>query len=112
MGMAACKSPGLSQAVAKATAKELACLGVNFILGPALDVLSDVRVQPLGVRSAGHVRADIALAFHLHGAQAGLRIARHALEPAPHLERPGLEQAIEPVGERKHDDQHREVECK
>lgn len=54
MGMAACKSPGLSQAVAKATAKELACLGVNFILGPALDVLSDVRVQPLGVRSAGH----------------------------------------------------------
>ncbi|KAM0719510.1 hypothetical protein Q7P37_003640 [Cladosporium fusiforme] len=54
MGMAACKSPALSQAVAKAAAEELACLGVNFILGPALDVLSDVRVQPLGVRSAGH----------------------------------------------------------
>ncbi|KAH8647351.1 glycoside hydrolase superfamily [Xylariales sp. PMI_506] len=53
MGMAAVASPSLSRLVAAATASELSCVGVNWILGPVLDVLSASRPSPLGVRAFG-----------------------------------------------------------
>ncbi|KAK3402279.1 glycoside hydrolase superfamily [Sordaria brevicollis] len=52
MGLAASLSgPSLSYEVAKATATEIAACGVNLILGPVLDVLTNARYQPLGVRA-------------------------------------------------------------
>lgn len=53
MGMAATGSKPLAREVAKATAQELGAVGVNWILGPVLDVLTNARSQPLGVRSVG-----------------------------------------------------------
>jgi beta-N-acetylhexosaminidase len=53
MGMAATGSKSLAREVAKATAQELSAVGVNWILGPVLDVLTNARNQPLGVRSIG-----------------------------------------------------------
>ena len=51
MGVAATGSTKLAREVAKATAQELRAVGVNWILGPVLDVLTDGKNQPLGVRS-------------------------------------------------------------
>lgn len=53
MGMAATGSKALAHEVAVATAQELKAVGVNWILGPVLDVLTNVRNQPLGVRTSG-----------------------------------------------------------
>lgn len=53
MGMAATGSKSLAHEVALATAQELKAVGVNWILGPVLDVLTNVRNQPLGVRTFG-----------------------------------------------------------
>lgn len=53
MGMAATGSPELAYEVANATAKELSAVGVNMIMGPCLDVLTNARYQPLGVRATG-----------------------------------------------------------
>lgn len=53
MGMAATGSKSLAHEVALATAQEIKAVGVNWILGPVLDVLTNVRNQPLGVRTAG-----------------------------------------------------------
>lgn len=53
MGVAATGSPDLAYNVAKATAKEIAAVGVNLIIGPVLDVLTNARFQPIGVRSSG-----------------------------------------------------------
>ncbi|KAJ5545310.1 hypothetical protein N7535_006307 [Penicillium sp. DV-2018c] len=53
MGIAATGSKSLAHEVAVATAQELKAVGVNWILGPVLDVLTNVRNQPLGVRTAG-----------------------------------------------------------
>ncbi|KAK4079690.1 CAZyme family GH3 [Trichoderma harzianum] len=53
MGMAAAASPGLTRKVAMATASELSCIGINWIIGPVLDILSASRPSPLGVRSFG-----------------------------------------------------------
>lgn len=53
MGIAACDSIKLVGEVAAATAHELKCLGINWIFGPILDVLSNTGSQPLGVRSFG-----------------------------------------------------------
>lgn len=53
MGIAATGSKSLAREVAKATAQELSAVGVNWILGPVLDVLNNARSQPLGVRSIG-----------------------------------------------------------
>ena len=39
--------------VAKATAEELRSVGINWIMGPCLDVLTNIKNQPLGVRSTG-----------------------------------------------------------
>ncbi|EFX01432.1 glycoside hydrolase [Grosmannia clavigera kw1407] len=51
MGIAAAGSPDLSYAIAKATATEVSACGVNLMLGPVLDVLTNARYQPLGVRA-------------------------------------------------------------
>ncbi|KAH1785762.1 hypothetical protein KXX35_001652 [Aspergillus fumigatus] len=53
MGIAATGSKSLAHDVAYATAQELKAVGVNWILGPVLDVLTNVRTQPLGVRTTG-----------------------------------------------------------
>ncbi|RMZ92332.1 hypothetical protein DV736_g435, partial [Chaetothyriales sp. CBS 134916] len=53
MGMAAAGSKTLAKEVARATAQELSSCGINWILGPVLDVLTNTRNQPLGVRSLG-----------------------------------------------------------
>lgn len=53
MGIAATGSKNLAHEVAVATAQELKAVGVNWILGPVLDVLTNVRNQPLGVRTTG-----------------------------------------------------------
>ena len=51
MGIAAAGSPELAYTIAKATATEIAACGVNMIIGPVLDVLTNARYQPLGVRA-------------------------------------------------------------
>ncbi|KAK5661956.1 hypothetical protein OQA88_10067 [Cercophora sp. LCS_1] len=53
MGQAAAGSADLAYKVAKATATEVSAVGVNLILGPVLDVLTNARYQPLGVRATG-----------------------------------------------------------
>lgn len=53
MGIAAAGSTELAYSVAKATATEISAVGVNLILGPVLDVLTNARHQPLGVRAVG-----------------------------------------------------------
>lgn len=53
MGIAATGSKRLAKEVASATAQELRAVGVNWILGPVLDVLTNVRNQPIGVRTSG-----------------------------------------------------------
>lgn len=53
MGVAATGSLDLAYQVAKATAREISAVGVNIILGPVLDVLTNARFQPIGVRSSG-----------------------------------------------------------
>lgn len=51
MGIAAAGSADLAYSIAKATATEVSACGVNMILGPVLDVLTNARYQPLGVRA-------------------------------------------------------------
>ncbi|CAK7217823.1 hypothetical protein SEUCBS140593_003341 [Sporothrix eucalyptigena] len=51
MGVAAAGSADLAYSIAKATATEVSACGVNMILGPVLDVLTNARYQPLGVRA-------------------------------------------------------------
>ena len=53
MGVASTNSKSLAHGIALATGQELKSVGINWILGPVLDVLSstDARSQPLGVRS-------------------------------------------------------------
>lgn len=53
MGVAATGSPDMAYEVANATAKEVSAVGVNMIMGPVLDVLTNARYQPLGVRATG-----------------------------------------------------------
>jgi beta-N-acetylhexosaminidase len=53
MGLAATGSLEIAFDVAKATATEVSAVGVNMILGPVLDVLTNARYQPLGVRATG-----------------------------------------------------------
>lgn len=53
MGQAAASSAELAYKIAKATATEISAVGVNLILGPVLDVLTNARYQPLGVRAIG-----------------------------------------------------------
>lgn len=53
MGQAAAGSPELAYTIAKATATEVSACGVNLILGPVLDVLTNARNQQMGVRATG-----------------------------------------------------------
>jgi len=53
MGVAATGSIEMAYEIAKATALELRSVGVNWIMGPVLDVLTNVKNQPLGVRTTG-----------------------------------------------------------
>ena len=53
MGVAATGSTKTACDVAKATAEELCSVGINWIMAPCLDVLTNVKNQPLGVRSFG-----------------------------------------------------------
>lgn len=53
MGVAATGSVDIACEIAKATAEELRSVGINWIMGPCLDVLTNVKNQPLGVRSTG-----------------------------------------------------------
>lgn len=53
MGVAATGSTEMAYKIAKATGEELRSVGVNWIMGPVLDVLTNVKNQPLGVRSTG-----------------------------------------------------------
>jgi len=53
MGVAAAGSRELAFEVAKATAEEISACGVNLMMGPCLDVLTNARNQPLGVRTTG-----------------------------------------------------------
>ena len=59
MGMAAAGSKKLAKDIARATAQELGSCGINWILGPVLDVLTNARNQPLGVRSIGDDPAEV-----------------------------------------------------
>jgi beta-N-acetylhexosaminidase len=61
MGVAATGSKKLAREVAKATAQELASVGVNWILGPVLDVLTNVQNQPLGVRTTGDDPQEVSM---------------------------------------------------
>jgi beta-N-acetylhexosaminidase len=60
MGIITSNSPDMAFEVASATGQELSCLGVNWITGPVLDVLSNTRTQPLGVRSLGDDPQEVA----------------------------------------------------
>lgn len=53
MGITATGSKPLAYDVAFATAQELRAVGVNWILGPVFDVLTNVRNQLMGVRTCG-----------------------------------------------------------
>lgn len=53
MGLAAAGSKELAYEVAKATAEEISACGINLMMGPCLDVLTNARNQPLGVRTFG-----------------------------------------------------------
>lgn len=53
MGVAATGSIDMAYRIANATAEELASVGVNWIMGPVLDVLTNLKNQPLGVRTTG-----------------------------------------------------------
>ena len=59
MGLAATGSTELAYEVGKATAQEIAAVGVNWIMGPVLDVLTNARNQPLGVRTTGDDPAEV-----------------------------------------------------
>ncbi|SZE99751.1 unnamed protein product [Blumeria hordei] len=61
MGIAATNSPELAYEVANATAKEVSAVGVNMMMGPVLDVLTNARYQPLGVRAAGDDPHEVSL---------------------------------------------------
>ena len=53
MGVAATGSTEMAYEIAKATGQELRSVGINWIMGPVLDVLTNVKNQPLGVRTTG-----------------------------------------------------------
>ena len=59
MGIAATGSTEMAYDIAKATAEELYAIGVNWIMGPCLDVLTNIKNQPLGVRSVGDDPAEV-----------------------------------------------------
>lgn len=66
MAMVATQSLDMARQVAKATGKELKALGINWTLGPVVDVLSNSTNKLLGVRTMGDDPKEVteyALAF-------------------------------------------------
>jgi beta-N-acetylhexosaminidase len=61
MGVAATARTDLAYEVSKATATEVGACGINLMLGPVLDVLSNARYQPLGVRATGDDPQEVSL---------------------------------------------------
>lgn len=59
MGLAATGSRDLAYEVAKATAEEISACGINLMFGPCLDVLTNARNQPLGVRTHGDDPSEV-----------------------------------------------------
>ncbi|KAA8917091.1 hypothetical protein TRICI_000763 [Trichomonascus ciferrii] len=53
MSMVATKSPSMAKEAAEATGRELKALGINWMLGPVLDVLTNSTNRLLGVRTMG-----------------------------------------------------------
>lgn len=53
MALATTGDKQLTRRIARATAEEMQSCGINWVLGPVLDVLANGRNQPLGVRSFG-----------------------------------------------------------
>lgn len=49
----------LARRIAKATAEELISCGINWVLGPVLDMLTNAHNQPLGVRSFGEDQVTV-----------------------------------------------------
>lgn len=73
MAIAATGDKQLARQVARATAEELTSCGINWLLGPVLDVLTNASSQPLGVRSFGE-DVDTVSSFgveHIKGFQEG-----------------------------------------
>lgn len=64
LGLAAAASRSLTRQVAKATAQELKAVGINLILGPVLDVISDTHSQVLGPRSFGEGPEEVSALGH------------------------------------------------
>ena len=64
MGIAATGSKNLTRQIAKATAQELKAVGVNLILGPVLDVMSDSHRQVLGPRAFGEHPDEVSALGH------------------------------------------------
>ncbi|ODQ65639.1 putative glycosyl hydrolase [Nadsonia fulvescens var. elongata DSM 6958] len=81
MAIAATQSPTLAMQVACATGEQMKALGVNWILGPVLDVLYNNATQLLGVRTMGDDPAEVTrfgLAYIRGYEQAGINIcAKH-----------------------------------
>lgn len=73
MAVAATGDKQLARRLAKATAEELNSCGINWILGPVLDVLTNAHAQPLGVRSFGEDPAVVSEfgVEHIKGFQEG-----------------------------------------
>lgn len=61
MGIAATGRAEMAYEVNKATAAAVGACGVNMMLGPVLDVLSNARYQPLGVRATGDDPQEVSL---------------------------------------------------
>ena len=61
MGVAAAGNASLAYQVSKATATEIAACGMNLMLGPVLDVLSNARYQPLGVRATSDDPQEVSM---------------------------------------------------
>ncbi|KAJ9148983.1 Glycoside hydrolase family 3 protein [Pleurostoma richardsiae] len=60
LGIAATRSTNNAYQLALATGRELSCLGINWILGPALDVVLDRDVPGFGSRSFGDDPEEVA----------------------------------------------------
>lgn len=73
MAVASTGDKQLARRLARATAEELASCGINWIIGPVLDVLTNARNQPLGVRSFGEDPAVVSAygVEHVKGYQQG-----------------------------------------
>ncbi|KAL1898778.1 hypothetical protein Sste5346_003185 [Sporothrix stenoceras] len=60
LGVASTRSATNAYEVALATGRELACVGVNWVLGPAIDVILDRAAPGLGSRAFGDDASEVA----------------------------------------------------